>query len=124
PGSQPGEGQGTAAELDDPPGLAAAVGRRRGQVQLERTAVRAACGERCRKRRGVVDDDEIAWLEQPRQLAEARVQDLSLMAARHEQAYVVPCRSSRLGGLVRCQRLRDVELEGNHAGTSTSCRAW
>ena len=109
--------------------LAAAAERLAGgRAQLDEPAVRADLRrepelEAVRRQRGGqrrrgVHDEEVTGLEEPRQVAEARVDELEVVARRDEHRDVVPTVPADLGRLVRLQP--NGSLEGAHASTVSS----
>ena len=93
------------AQLHVPESIRIAALRRGREVERERGAVGARCAHRGGERRRRVHDEQVARLQEPRQLAEARVDDVVDVAG-HEQAHVVACSSTGLGGRVRLEPRR------------------
>ena len=68
-----------------------------------------------------VDDEEIAWSEEPRQVAKAAVDDAPLPPRGDEQADAVAGNATSLWRLVRLEA--DVLLDSAHADAATRSRA-
>ena len=80
-------------------------------MQLERRTVdtRGAQG-RVHGAAGV-DDQDIAWLQDGRKLAEAHVQHTVISVVRDHEAHVVAREAACLGRLAGFQRWREVEIQ-------------
>ena len=111
------------AAFGHPPLVRVEAGRRAREAQLELGAVAAPGGDRRGQGRGVVDDQQVARLEQLGKVAEARVGDPPVAAGRDQQPDLVAREPARLGRLVSLELGRQGEGRGAHTGAGTSSAA-
>ena len=102
-----------AADLDEP-SVRADLRR-----EAELATVRRQGG---RQRRGGVDDEQVARVEEPRQIAEGGVDEPEVVPRRDEHGDVVATEPADLRRLPRLQPSR--RLERAHASSLTRSRAW
>jgi hypothetical protein len=109
------------AQLHDPPPVAGHVRRLRRNVEQRLRAVLA----RGRQRRGQggrrVDDNQVAWSQEPGQIAELRVLDPAARALGHHEADLVALQAARLGRCGGLEGLRELEGDGgSHAAAAVA----
>ena len=120
-GQSQGAGAVGAADLDDPP-VVVELGSSRCEVHPDVSAVLAGGGDCGRDRRGDVDHDHVARLEQLGQLGEDVMADHLVAASRDEEPHPVAGESASLRRLVSLERRPELERERGHAGTAPRSR--
>ncbi len=93
------------SQLDD----AEAGGEGRGEVDVDRGAVGAGAVERRREGAAGVDDDDVAFAEESRQVAESRVFDAAAALRRDHEAHAVAREAAGFGRLGGFELRREVE---------------
>ena len=100
-------GIGRLSQLDD----AEAGGEGRGEVDVDRGAVGARAVERRRERAAGVDDDDVAFAEESRQVAESRVLDAAAALRRDHESHAVAREAAGFGRLGGFELRREVESD-------------
>jgi hypothetical protein len=101
------------SQLDDAP-LRAALRRPGGEMDSYRLTVSAHAGNRRRQRLRDVDHEQIARVQQVRQLAEARVHEPPGGTVGDEQPHVVAPHAALLRGRGRLQAVGQLERQCGH----------